>query len=198
MKRLNNNLPPESQQWVREVENILGELERQNVTLQEANRQQSVILNSITMANTALREQQAKISEGLVVGSERHIITVPTTPFPAEHFYDTVRPLTVPTWAATLEVSLFSTPNMTPLMGSTTAILSLLYSGGAVVDNLSRNVGVSSVTTDINGPTRNLSTVVSADYLRGLSDLQVLCSSISTCDAPINIDNRFTYILKWS
>lgn len=58
MKKVNNNLEPTAQKWVREVETSIDALEDTAVVLTEANRTGGITLRTITDTVAVLREQQ--------------------------------------------------------------------------------------------------------------------------------------------
>jgi hypothetical protein len=53
-----NNLPPESQRWVRDLEKRVQDLERANAQVSELNRRQDLALASTTKAVSEIRETQ--------------------------------------------------------------------------------------------------------------------------------------------
>lgn len=70
---INNNLPPASQQWVRDIESRLTSLESASKVSAETNRQQNVTLGGLSQTVGAVVEQQDLLS----INTSSDIIQLP-------------------------------------------------------------------------------------------------------------------------
>lgn len=81
MKKVSNNLDPQAQRWVRNVEDSISNLEKLTAGLAESDRQNAVVVGGVTQAVAEIRAQQDAIilqQQLLAVNTQVDIYDLPT------------------------------------------------------------------------------------------------------------------------